>query len=156
MAVAIDTEGRRVAAASLQGPAQDKVIRVWDLETGEVQTLGPIEQAGEGWAGQTTGLGFLPDGSLASTGAGGLRLWSLARGDHQVIAPSFVQSHLAVFPDGNTVAYIVGTKGTRSIKSLSVAITDLAPGKTRILRSHGGKVMPIAVGSNRCDRRQRR
>ena len=151
LSVAIDPGGRRVAAASLRGPKADKVIRVWDLETGEVWTLGPIEQAGEGFAGQTLGLGFLADGSLVSAGEGGLRLWSLPAGTSEVVAPTFVQSHLKVFPQGRSVAHIVAewreARGgdAAQAKSVSVAITDLATRTTRILRSHGDRVMTIAV-----------
>jgi WD40 repeat protein len=150
LGVAIDPDGRRVAATALRGPAKDKVIRVWDLETEEVWTLGPTEQAGEGFAGQNLGLRFLPDGSLLSAGDGGLRRWDLASGSREVLASSHPQSHLAVSKDGRTAAYVATNHGdsgaeSRQIESVSLAIMDLATRKTRIVPSHGSRIMPLEM-----------
>jgi WD40 repeat protein len=151
LAVAIDRDGRRVAAASYLGPREDKVIRVWELDTGAVWTLGPTEKAGEGGAGQNNGIGFLADGSLISAGDG-LRLWSIEEGTHELIAPSHVQTHLRVFPDGRTVAYMVGgdpagdpIASQRRGEMVWLAITDVKTRRTRILRSHGRRFLPFAV-----------
>ena len=58
-AVAFDRDGRRVAAAPVIGPAEEKVIRVWDLQSGAVQVLGPVPYAGDGFAGGIASLSFL-------------------------------------------------------------------------------------------------
>ena len=138
--VAIDPEGRLVAASPNRGPAADKVIRIWDLETGETTILGPTEEAGEGFDGQTIGLGFLPDGSLVSGGDGGVRVWSVPSGTHEVVAPSFEQTFLAVFGGGRYVGHGVGT-----LEATQLAVTDLETRTTRILASHGNEIWPIAV-----------
>ena len=162
LAVAIDRDGRRVAAASYLGPRRDKVIRVWDLDhTGTVWTLGPTEKAGEGGAGQNIGIGFLADGSLVSAGDG-LRLWSIEEGTHELVGPSHVQSHLTVFPDGRTVAYMVAGdradaagEEQRRAESVWLAITDVRrDGRASSARTAG------ASCPSRCDptgtvRRQR-
>jgi WD40 repeat protein len=150
MAVAIDRDGRRVAAAAYWGPRHEKVIRVWELESGKVWTLGPTEKAGEGGAGQNLGLGFLADGSLVSAGDG-LRRWSIEKGTHELVAPSHVQTHLRVFPDGHSVAYkVAGERGTSGdekgpLESVWLAITDFQAGRTNVIRSHGRRHLPLAV-----------
>ncbi len=58
-APAFDRDGRRVAAAPDNGPAEEKVIRVWDLQAGTVQVLGPVPFAGDGSLGGVTSLSFL-------------------------------------------------------------------------------------------------
>ena len=149
--VAIDPEGRRVAAASGSGARAEKVIRIWDLQTGDVQILGPTDQAGESHSGQIYGLGFLADGSLVSAGDAGLLRWSLATGGYEVIAPSYIQSHLTVFPDGRSVVYTVGSESEggagagSAIQYISVAVADVAARTSKVLRSHGGRIMPIAM-----------
>ena len=45
--VAFGDDGRLVAAAPYIGPREEKVIRVWNLETGAVQVLGPVPGAGD-------------------------------------------------------------------------------------------------------------
>lgn len=129
-----------MAAGAFFGPAEDKVIRVWDLDSGEVRVLGPAAEGLDGPQGRIAGLAFLPDGSLLSSGDGGLRRWSLATGSHEVVAPSFELGDLAVFPEGARVAHVVGTRASRSL-----AVTDLATKATTVLRSHGDRVRGMAV-----------
>jgi WD40 repeat protein len=149
MAVAIDRDGRRVAAPAYWGPRHDKVIRVWELESGKVWTLGPTEEAGEGGVGQVLGLGFLADGSLVSAGDG-LRRWSIEKGTHELVGPSHVQTHLSVFPDGNSVAYKVAGERVdgdprQPLESVWLATTDFRTGRTNVIRSHGRRHLPLAV-----------
>ena len=116
-----------------------------------MQVLGPTENAGESLSGQIYGLGFLADGSLVSAGDAGLVHWSLATGAYEVIAPSYIQSHLTVFPDGRSVVYTVGSESEggagagSAIQYISVAVTDLAARTSKVLPSHGGRIMPIAI-----------
>ncbi len=64
--VAFGPTGRLAAAASARGPKEEKVIRVWDLESGKSRVLGPVEGAGDLYEGQFNTLHFLPDGRLVS------------------------------------------------------------------------------------------
>ena len=107
-AVAFDREGRRVAAASDNGPAQEKVIRVWDLQSGAVQVLGPVPFAGEGLVGGIASLSFLgQDRILAGIYSGnhpdlaGLSLFDLRSGKATVLSEkpqvSFVISRTGRF-----------------------------------------------------------
>jgi WD40 repeat protein len=128
--VAIDADGRRVAACSHRGAADDKVIRIWDLETDEVTVLGPVEGAGDGFVGQIMGLEFLPDGSLVSSGYFGLFLWNLQQNTHKVLDPTPCW-YLSVFGDGRFAA---STADRMSGETNSVLkITDLRTEATRKL-----------------------
>ena len=129
--VAVDADGRRVAACVYRGPAGDKVIRIWDLEKEEVTVLGPIEGAGEGSEGYITGLGFLPDGSLVSSGQGGLRLWNVRENSYDVVAP-MTGGQLAVFGGGRYVARVVATE---DLADYLLQITDLGTKNSRVLPS---------------------
>ncbi|HET6899584.1 MAG TPA: hypothetical protein VFK70_14610, partial [Vicinamibacteria bacterium] len=64
--LAFSPDGRRLAAATFQGPAAEKVVRVFDLENGGVRVLGPFAGAGEGEAGAIPGLVFLDDTHLVA------------------------------------------------------------------------------------------
>ena len=80
LAVAFDRDGQRVAAAPFLGPIGDKVIRVWDLRTGDAQVLGPVPYAGDGWEGGIVSLAFPGSGPRfwrASTRrrGGSVRVW---------------------------------------------------------------------------------
>ncbi len=131
--VAVDADGRRVAACVYRGPAEDKVIRIWDLETEEVTVLGPIEGAGEGSEGFIRGLGFLPDGSLVSSGQGGLRLWNVRENSCEIVAPRD-SGQLMIFGDGRRVVNIVSTAEKDWTSSL-LQITDLETRISRVLPS---------------------
>jgi DNA-binding winged helix-turn-helix (wHTH) protein/WD40 repeat protein len=142
--VAIDADGRRIAACSARGPADDKVIRIWDLDTDEVTVLGPVDGAGEGFEGEMNGLEFLPDGSLVSTGNGGLWLWNLVQKSHEVLAPSRGWD-VSLFGDGQYVASVVDRMDdeTRCV----IEITDLETRATRTVTS--GTTDPVWAATDR-------
>ncbi|MEJ2084595.1 MAG: hypothetical protein P8Y44_02820, partial [Acidobacteriota bacterium] len=132
--IAIDPTGRYVAASPNRGPASDKFIRIWDLETGEVTSLGPLEEAGDGFDGQTIGLTFLPGGALLSAGDGGLQLWNLRTGQSdEILGDSLEGADLEIFGGGRFVAHILS-----QLEGSQLAITDLETRSTRILPEFGG------------------
>ncbi|MEJ2085156.1 MAG: hypothetical protein P8Y44_05675 [Acidobacteriota bacterium] len=149
VAVAVDPQGRRVAAAPRQGTPDEKVIRIWDLESEESWTLGPIDEgreAGKDWQEGVGDLAFLPDGSLVSVGAGGLRLWSPGEGSPKIIAPTQEQAKMALSGDGPSVAYIAGVDNDfDTTTETTVKITNLETSTTRYVPSHGDSVWPVAV-----------
>jgi WD40 repeat protein len=84
--VAFSPDGGRVAAAALRGPPEDKVVRVWDLASGEAQVLGSVQGAGEDYQGSVAFLEFLGEDRLLSAGeASALSLWDLRRGTVEVL-----------------------------------------------------------------------
>jgi WD40 repeat protein len=81
-AVAFSPDGRRVAAAALSGPAADKAIKLWDLESDLVEERGPFPGGG-GDDGATGALAFLDDHRLVSSGSGGVLLIDLRDGSQR-------------------------------------------------------------------------
>jgi cytochrome c len=65
-----------------------KVVRVWALDTGAVQVLGPVPGAGEGRAGGFQGLFFLDHDRLLAGTTAGLVLFDLRDGRAQVVTPN--------------------------------------------------------------------
>jgi WD40 repeat protein len=61
MAVAFSPDGRRVAAAPFQGPVEENVLRIWDLESAEVQVFNRLPGAGDGGEGGIRVLEFLDE-----------------------------------------------------------------------------------------------
>ena len=127
-AVAFDREGRRVAAAPHVGPAEEKVIRVWDLQSGAVQVLGPVPDAGDGFEGGVTSLFFLDrDRILANiwpeTGLerAGLALFDL-RGGKGIL--------LSRKPQGSAGTGIVISRTGR----FGLGVGALSPGVTELVR----------------------
>jgi len=85
-AIAFGADGRLVAAAPCIGPAEEKVIRVFDLETGAVQVLGPLPGTQEGW-GVIQPVHFVgPDHILAGVWGTGIVSLDLKTGAASVLA----------------------------------------------------------------------
>ncbi|HET7293896.1 MAG TPA: protein kinase [Vicinamibacteria bacterium] len=86
-AVAFGDGGRLLAAALRNSPRDEKVVRVFDLDSGTVRSFGPLPGAGDGRAGHTLGLEFLDaDRLLASVSGTGLVSVDLRSGESQVLA----------------------------------------------------------------------
>ncbi|MCG6923648.1 MAG: protein kinase [Acidobacteria bacterium] len=144
--VAFDPTGRQAAATAQRGPAKEKVVRVWDLETGEVRVLGPAEGAGDGYWGCCGSAQFTPDGRILVS-AGGLRLWSLESGTYEVLddhgtGPSVLSR------DGRLVVYTRRTDGMAfhavptdpSRWPSELVVLDLGTRESRVLASGAREV----------------
>ena len=87
-ALAFDLSGRRVAWASGFAPAPaDKVLRVWDLESGK-EWVWPYCKGCDKSKPYDQGiftLRFAPDGSLFAGGWGGVRRWNVETGESQLV-----------------------------------------------------------------------
>jgi WD40 repeat protein len=88
-AVAFSPDGQRVAAAPFQGPAEEKVIRIWDLENGDVHVVAPAPAAGEGFEGGIVDVAFLGEERILSAGRAGLLLCNLRDGSVRVFSNRF-------------------------------------------------------------------
>ena len=144
--VALSREGRYAAAAPNIGPSEEKVIRVWDLESGECRVLGPAEDAGDGFVGSYSGLRFLPDGRLLSLSSSALRLWDLEDGTSATLREGEgFMGNLALSRDGTHTFHTEQAGNADSLTVLNVTIlTDLVRGTSRALESHGRSVMEAA------------
>ena len=87
VAVAFSPDGRRLAAAPATGPAEEKVIRVWEPGSSACRVLGPVPGAGEGDAGAVNDLSFLDDDHIvASSPTSGVLSFDLREGGHAVLS----------------------------------------------------------------------
>jgi len=105
--VAYDPERELVAGGCLRGPADQKVVRVWNLRDGSVQVLGPTKGVGDMFEGGYMGLEFLPDGSLLSLNNGQIRRWRLEDGSSELLYEGC--ERMGVPADGRTV--VVSNEG---------------------------------------------
>ena len=85
---AFSSDGRLAAAAG----NRPSVLRIWDLESGEVRMLDlreldPECSWGEDLDGFVRDLKFLPDGRLLTVRSGGIRVWDLENETSQEIRP---------------------------------------------------------------------
>jgi WD40 repeat protein len=129
-------DGRRVAAAADFGPSQDKVIRVWDLESGNVQVLGPMPGAGEGFEGGVSTLDFLGRDRLLASGPA-LVLFDLRDGTARVLDTKRIEgielSHGGDFGIGR---YPISQSPYRA-ELVRFSLEEKGP---QILSSHGNTV----------------
>jgi WD40 repeat protein len=84
--IAFSPGGRRVAAAGWIGSAAEKVVRVWDLESGAVKVLGPLPGAGDGTVGSFYSVEFVDEDQLFASSDLGLVLFDLRDGSERRIA----------------------------------------------------------------------
>jgi WD40 repeat protein len=104
---AFSPSGRLVAAGAGFGTGERKVLRVWDLETGEVRVFDlegpPTEPEGiaesraveTGWENCVFTVLFENESTLLTAGAGGVRRWNLETGTSEVViqtAPEVLMS----------------------------------------------------------------
>ncbi len=94
---AFSPDGRRLAAGPLQGPATEKRIRVWDLETGALQVLEPVSKADDAFEGGFQQVSFAGNDRIVATPNGnGLMLFDLRSGKATVLSSSTVSADFAV------------------------------------------------------------
>jgi len=135
---AFSADGRFAAAVGVAGTEEDwkRVIWIWDLDTGELRSLGPVSQHSK----RVLQLSFAPDGSrLYTISPDGLTQWDVSTGSAQTIAGGGVS--FSISPDGQRI-YIAGSSQTNE---RPVMVFDLASGESRYLESHG-QATSIAVG----------
>lgn len=85
LGVAVSPNGRLVAAAPIMGPAEEKSVHIWDLESGAVRALGPVPGAGEGVEGGIFQLAFLDEDRILAASLEGLLSLDLRDGSVKVL-----------------------------------------------------------------------
>jgi WD40 repeat protein len=141
---AVSPDGRRLAAGPEYGRKEDKVVRVWDLETGEVQVLGPWPGAGDGGEGAIINVHFLdPDRLLAAGRPAGLVLFDLRDGTAKVLAspPDLMIAGVSRSQDFGMGVQITG----RSPRRGQLVRFDLHGAEPKVLASHEGSVQWAAL-----------
>ena len=85
--VAFSPDGRLLAAAPQYGPADEKLIRIFDLHAGTGRAIGPLLGAGEGLAGGVNDLSFVDDDRIVvSSETAGLLLFDRRHGGHRLLS----------------------------------------------------------------------
>jgi WD40 repeat protein len=148
--VAIDASGRYGAAAPTRPPADPKLLRVWDLRSGEVVRAFPLVPPGEtlvdarDWG--INSMGFTDAGHVVGAGPRGVRRFDLASGRSEWIW-SLGKDHrawIAVSADGRS-AVAVSHALDPSREECPLAVIDLRDGTRRMIRSHGNSVQNVAI-----------
>ena len=140
---AFDEGGRFVAAGPCVGPRDQKVVRVWDLETGAARTLGPLPGAGNGPHGGIGNVQWMGrDRLLASAEGVGIVSFDLSSGASRVVAAQPGIGNLSVSRDGRFG--IAMSAEDRGVPGRVVRI-NLEDGKLQLLASHGTRPNAIAL-----------
>jgi WD40 repeat protein len=141
--VAFGAGGRLVAAGPSAGPASDKVIRVWDRQSGAVQVLGPIPGAGERFNGVVDGLRFLDDDRLlVGTKLQGLWLVDRRSGAFKKVRPNFY--FMGAMGQGQEV---FGVEGPAEMTHPRIAPSGPGTGLARLHLEGGEPTRLAAFGS---------
>jgi WD40 repeat protein len=132
--LAISPDGRTVATGCRDARVPDGKIRLWNLQTGRVETIL------EGHQREVQALAFQPNGDLLASGSrdGVVRLWSLPTGDEvRTLSGKFKEVRCLTFsPDGRTLATSHGGM---------VVLWDVATGKQRsTLKAHKFAITALA------------
>jgi len=125
--VAFSADGKRVAAAPATGPAKEKRIHVWDLETGGVQILEPVPKADGKMEGGFRRLFFLgPDHLVAAVAGNGLMLFDVRDGRGKVLS-SLINRDLAIDRSGRMGVGLACDAGSRECAILRFGFDGSAP-----------------------------
>ena len=133
-AVAFDATGRRIAANGHVDGRQNEVIRVFDLETGDVKSFDP----GDGKDVFT--VAFLPDGNLLTSSFGGVRRIDVGTGSSELLVQQPGGAFLG--PDGRHVLLLRTENANFPVGTASVY--DLRERRGWPLVTHGNQVTLMA------------
>jgi len=156
-AVAFDSLGRRAAAAVSGefGAEEDRVLRIWDLDSDEEQVLDLLQDCREPGEGSKGGCGvsalrFTPDGSLYTAGRQGVRRWDLEseRSEwlHQASERSFWA--LDVSADGRFLVTIAAQFEEGQVLASEFLFFDLVEGTYRTIDGRGEKPSAVAFDAS--------
>jgi WD40 repeat protein len=140
--VAFSPDGRQLAAVPRWAPADEMVIRVWDLAAGETRTFDPL-------SGQSAHLGFIDKYRLRWSGrgdagsGGGETIFSLEDGSREVVADSGSEIFRTVDRQGSFILTTEG-RGTGQDK-FDLVWRSLETGASRQIVSHGDAPWTVAL-----------
>ena len=135
-------DDRFVAAGLEGGPQQDKVIRVWDLESGGLRTFGPLTGAGNGTTGGVGDVHFTgQDHLLAAVEGQGLVSLDLTTGSSRVVVPQSLREFI-LSREGRSG---IGLTRDRAGRVFRFRLDD---GSSQPFEAHGGAVTAIAMDAS--------
>jgi WD40 repeat protein len=139
--VAVSPNGRLVAAGGGQFVPQEAIVRVWNLEDGEVDIL----DAGDGkWISE---LQFVTDDRLVVASGGGIRLWNLE--DRTFRTLRHLDDRYAVMALSRDGRFLVsGGYNLETLEGSVLLWQDLETGAERSLDVYGYRNMALAFGND--------
>ena len=144
--VAFSPDDRYCAAGAGYGNDEQMVIRVWDLEGGQEWTFPLRDRPGTETDRAVSILRFTSDGSLLSSGFGGVRRWNIASGvgDWMVRTSEDVAMPMDADRDGRFL--LTAERPTAfSNDAFNLMFHDLGTGQSRRITSHGRSVNCLAL-----------
>jgi WD40 repeat protein len=160
---ALSPSGRLAANAFVYGQG-DRILRIWNLETGAVRDFAlpvpPIASVGvqpsssqpTGYEGGINNLGFIDETTLLTAGHGGIRRWDLETGQHELLLASEPgwTVEMALSADARTALTFerpLGTIGPAGFLTRCgrVALVDLTTRQRRSLEGYGGCGVSVAL-----------
>jgi WD40 repeat protein len=140
VSVVLADEGRLLAAVPVTSPREEKVIRVWDLETGSSRSIGPLPGAGEGYVGGGRLRAVGPHQVLAGIAYHGLVRVDLRTGSQELIANE-IYNLRAVSPDRRSALACRFDQEDRSCAPVRI---DLDSRDIRPIETHGNRLYSAA------------
>jgi WD40 repeat protein len=146
-AIAFDPSGRYLATGTyyFKVPEEHKV-QVVDLHTSAVSSF-PILEGGdstEPTTNEVTCIGFGADGSLYTTGHGGLRRWNPADGSNEWVLHRD-QASMSLSRDGRLLLVASASSQADQIPHGDLTLYDLEHGTSRPVTNHGNALRSLAL-----------
>jgi WD40 repeat protein len=145
--VGFDASGRRAMATPLRGygdqSAELRVVRLWDLETGEEREHSIAHLTDAQW--NPSSFAFAPDDRLYLSGPGGVRRLTLPSGPDGTVSAEMI--HAAGFAgfdlsrDGRLMLVSATRQPRASDPREDLLLLDLAAGTTKRITSHGTELL---------------
>lgn len=151
-ASALDTRtGFAAVGVNFASESKDMAIHVTDLHSGATRSF-PLREGDSQnpYAGQVTSLGFAADGSLISSGDGGIHRWNMVTGERTTISDEAVgQCNTTMSSSGRIMASVCSGGATPGRSSggepPQVLVIDPLTGSQRRITSHGEAVTAVAI-----------
>jgi serine/threonine protein kinase/WD40 repeat protein len=137
MPVAFSPSGRLVVTGPFRGPKDDKVLRIWDLDSGKVRIIGPLPGAEEGFKGGVFEIKFIDESKILVSGLAGmgLRLFDLESDSNRILSNK-VHLNLAISRDRS---FAVGNAcdDAKDESTCRFAYINLQNGERTVLQPYG-------------------
>jgi hypothetical protein len=150
---AVSPSGRLVAAASGYGTRERKALRVWDLETGEVQVFdlpeGEATAAGQGASlsssATVTSLAFADESTIYSASRAGVLRWNLHEGSHETVVSSGRDAFMYMVLSADSQTALTLTRRPWRTRRSELQVHDLSARTTRPLFGFGDDVTDVTL-----------
>ncbi|MEJ2190667.1 MAG: WD40 repeat domain-containing protein, partial [Acidobacteriota bacterium] len=139
--VAFSPSGRLAAAVGGEWEPRERLIRVWDVASGdELAVLGPEEDL------RPLGLEFLDEHHVLSGGDSGLRRWDLRTGRSVMVRGGHI--HFFAIDNNRRRVILTEGKGENAGQPNKALVLDLDSEATTPLATHGDRIRSVALDAS--------